>query len=61
MTFKNSLESNNQKIIKAQSSVEYIVLFAIIASLTLLSVTQMLPRMRTALDGFFWGACNAMH
>jgi len=65
MTLKKGL-----KIRKAQSSVEYLVLFAIIATLTLLSVTRLLPALRETLGqnekgevvsgGFFDKALKAM-
>lgn len=44
MTFKKIL-----KIKKAQSSIEYILLFAIIAGCTIISVTTLLPGLRRAL------------
>ena len=66
MTFKKSLKTR-----KAQSSVEYVVLFAIIASLTLLGITTFLPRLRKALGeteegkvvegSFFDKAMNQIH
>ncbi len=55
MTLKNRLKTK-----KAQSTVEYILLFAIIAVLTLISVTKALPRLQTAGQDYFNKAVNAL-
>ena len=62
---------NNLKTQKAQSSVEYLMLFAIIAVLTLLSLSQLFPSLRETMEetsdgnivpgGFFDKAMQAMH
>ncbi len=66
MTFKKGLKSR-----RAQSSVEYVVLFAILAIITILSITSFLPRLRKTLGeneegkieegSLFDRAINAMH
>ena len=50
----------NLKDKKAQSTVEYLVLFAIIALLALLSITQMFPRLQAAGEDYFTKSVNAL-
>lgn len=50
----------NLKTQKAQNSVEYLVLFAIIATLTLLGITDVWPRLQNAGIALFDKAMNAM-
>lgn len=52
---------NNLKTQKAQSSVEYLMLFAIIATLTLLGITNVFPRLQSAGVELFNKAMQAMH
>jgi len=55
MSLKKSLRKNI-----AQSTVEYLILFAIIAVLTLLSITEVFPRLKSAGEGYFTKAVNAL-
>lgn len=49
MTFIKSLKMFKTK--KAQASLEYFIIFSIVALLTILSFTDFLPRVQAALQG----------
>ena len=55
MTLKKSLKDK-----KAQGTLEYLVLFTIIALLTLLCITEVFPRLKTAGEDYFTKAVNAL-
>ena len=55
MTLKKNLKN-----IKAQSTVEYLVLFGVITLLTLLCITEVFPRLKTAGEDYFTKSVNAL-